>query len=128
MDSWNSPYSEVLCWGRTDNPLPDQDWDLALINTLSIDEFDQMIADTSIKEDARHFFIGCLYTLVGDAVRTNDQEAINAVLAFCKKTAPLNMYLGLWSIRTLNLIENPADYEYAYWGDNPFRFAQEGGL
>ncbi|MCF2870920.1 hypothetical protein L0664_07570 [Octadecabacter sp. G9-8] len=128
MDSLNPLYKEVLEWAQTDEDIPEQDWDLALINSFSVAEFDRLIADTSIREGARSFFIGCLYTLAGDAVRTNDEELINALEAYCKEPASQNMYLKLWQTRVLKLIRNPASYEYAYWGDNPSRFVHEGGL
>lgn len=58
MEPWNSLYKEVLHWGQTDSLLPEQDWDLALINTFSVDEFGRLIADASIKEDAAAFLSG----------------------------------------------------------------------
>lgn len=95
MDPFNPTYEEVLLWGQTDDDLPEQDWDLFLIISLSFLEFDKLISDVSIKEDARRFLIGCLYTLVGDAVRTKDAGLIGDIEAFSRTIAPNNNHLVL---------------------------------
>ena len=128
MDAWPPLVSEVLTWAQTDQPQPDQDWDLALINALTLQDFDRLVAKPRVTEGARLFFIGCLYTLVGDAVLTRDTGLLEESEAFWTSGPASQHALTRWRARSLDLIAHPRRYDYAYWGDNPSRFLQEGGL
>ena len=121
-------YEDILLWGQNSDPIPEQDWDLVLVENLTICELYELVIDPSITKCSRGFFLGCLHVQVGDAVRTKDREVIKFINNFRYIPSPENEILARWLDRSKALIENPEDYDYSYWGHNPSRFAKEGGL
>jgi hypothetical protein len=127
-DPWNASFEEILQWSIAGQCWPEQDWDLAVINVLSLSNFENLIAHPSISKSAKQFFIGCLYILVGDAVRTSDSIMISQVKAFIETSLLSKSVLAKWAERAVSLIEKPDLYSYAYWGCLPLKFAEEDGL
>jgi len=70
QDPWNATAAEIEEWaGESDAMWPEQDWDLSVTRKGNVDLILRLASDDAGPN--RHFFLRCLYLLVGDAVRTN---------------------------------------------------------
>lgn len=92
-----------------------QDWDLCVISFERAPVILELASDESCPN--RRFFLGCLYTMAGDCVRTDagrrDIPRLRAVLSSVPNNPdPL---IGLWLRRTQNLLEHPETYNYDSW-------------
>ncbi len=110
-DALNPTEDELCQWAQDpDAEYPDemsQDWDLILAS--------RDLAPALIR---REFFLGCLYTLSGDAVRGGSDDAwlnpIRALFDLVPEDAPTD--LKQWVNRSKHLFLHPETYNYPDWG------------
>jgi hypothetical protein len=79
-DPWDPTRDEVLQWAYTQRAFaPNQDFELAVIHNVAL--YNAMLAcaaDASCPK--QRFFLGCLYVLIGDAVRSSRDRFSRSVI------------------------------------------------
>lgn len=108
--------AELRLWAYTpDAEEPSQDFDLMLANTGR----DALIVAFA-SDDAcpsRDWFLAVLYLMVGDAVRTGfvtlSEPGVRALLA--RADAMDSARLRTWQARSLQLMRDPASFDYDDW-------------
>ena len=117
-DAWNPTHEEVVRWAYTPNVFtPDQDFELAVIQNPDLHNLIlQCVGDEECPH--RYFFLGCLYVLVGDAVRSNWTTFSRAIITnlIKKGQQALDPEIRKWAERAEKLISDPAAYSYDQWG------------
>jgi hypothetical protein len=68
----------------------------------------------------RQFFLGCLYLLAGDAVRTRFRTMPEASLRALtdEATSTGEAWLSTWATRTRALVRTPESFDYEDWCDS----------
>jgi hypothetical protein len=65
----------------------------------------------------RHFFLGCLYLLAGDAVRTGfrtmSKESLIALTG--EAVSAREAWVSTWAARTRALVRSPGTFDYGDW-------------
>ena len=110
--------AELRAWAWTpDAEEPCQDFDLMLANTGRDALFIEFAADDACP--SRDWFLAVLYLMVGDAVRTGfatmTEPGVRALLARADGLASTR--LRTWQRRSLQLMREPATFDYEDWCD-----------
>jgi hypothetical protein len=117
-DPWNPTPEELAAWAYTKRAFaPEQDFELALIHTTAF--YDMLLAYAAdVACPKQRFFLGCLYVLVGDGVRSSwdtfSRLAIERLIQVGIQSDHPDVQL--WATRAQDLINNPSHYTYADWG------------
>ncbi|MGG0937058.1 hypothetical protein ABHN11_13220 [Brevibacillus centrosporus] len=113
---WNPNQDDIKSWAYSDSRIPEQDWELAVINFPNIPMICGLVDDPKCKHT--RFFLGCLYVFVGDVVRSQNEQDIHQLTVILKRVTDSlkNENLTTWVQRSLQLIQNPKLYNYEYWG------------
>lgn len=94
---------------------PEQDFDIMVTTSDRIGLFVELVEDKTCRQ--RHFFLSCLYLLVGDAVRSNyntsSRGVVDDLIERCRhsQSSPLKSLAE----RTSRLIEQPETFDYISW-------------
>ena len=116
----NPTPDDLRLWAYTPDAMyPDempQDWDLCITDFERAPLLLQFASDLACPN--RKFFLRCLYTLVGDCIRTPAGHAdildLHKVLQLVTLDAPQD--IQLWVRRTEHLLAHPETYDYDHWG------------
>ncbi|MEU8945323.1 hypothetical protein [Streptomyces sp. NPDC048489] len=94
-----------------------QDWDIIATRPAFGSLFLAFAADGQCPH--RHFFLGCLYLLAGDAVRTRFQTMSEASLSGLTDEAMSTgePWVRTWATRTRALLRDPEAFDYDAWCD-----------
>ena len=116
-DIWNPTREEVLQWAYTHRiSMPAQDFELAVYKPELHEVILQCATDQACPH--RYFFLGCLYVIVGDAVRSNwnafSQEVVADIIKKGQQTQDPDV--RRWAKRAERLIAEPTTYTYGRWG------------
>ncbi|CAK7286820.1 hypothetical protein [Streptomyces misionensis] len=97
-------------------PVP-QDWDIIATRPAFGSLFVALAADRKCPH--RGFFLGCLYLLAGDAVRTRFQTMPKVGLSALadEATSTGEVWVSTWAVRTRALVRSPESFEYEVWCD-----------
>ena len=74
-DPWNPSHADIRQWAYSNEMIPEQDWELALIGKVA----DQQLCLTLAADrdcPNRTFFLGCLYVFTGDTIRGTIEHPI----------------------------------------------------
>lgn len=115
-DPWNPTLDEVRTWAYSSALIPEQDWELAVVDKP---ESQQLCLDLAADPDCpnRQFFLGCLYVFTGDTVSDKGSHPMDELNDLLERAARSNDKLvQAWVERSRALILEPSDYTYAYWG------------
>ena len=102
---------------------PEQDFDIMVTNSDRVELFIELVKNDECRQ--RHFFLSCLYLLVGDAVRGNykffSRDVAEDVIARCQNSqcSPLE----LLATRAKYLMSEPQSFDYKNWCDGGFAYA-----
>jgi hypothetical protein len=105
----------IRIWAFDLEATHEQDWDLILTGG----GFDELLVDLAadLHCPTCGVFLGCLYLLVGDLVRslgrTQTPEQLAALFARAERTD--DPELRLWVARSRDLISHPEKFDYAKW-------------
>jgi len=125
-DEWNATLEELRAWAYEPGAMwPTEDWDLAVTRDDRSTLILQFATDAACP--SRNFFLGCLYLLVGDAVRSNfvahQREVVRDLLARVPADCPADV--ALWAERANVLVSGPADaVDYDLWCDGGYARAE----
>ncbi len=115
FSDWTAAADDLREWAYSDDPEPQQDFDLLITGVGHEDLFLEFVEDESCAK--RTYFLGCLYLFVGDAVRTgfessskSDVEALLGRVASAESQATRK-----WRERSLELIRRPEMFNYDQW-------------
>ncbi|MER5204689.1 hypothetical protein [Streptomyces sp. NPDC002825] len=92
-----------------------QDWDLLATRPAFGSLFVTLAADGQCPH--RQFFLGCLYLLAGDAVRTRFRTMPEAGLRALtdEATSTGEAWVSTWAARTRALCRTPESFDYEDW-------------
>jgi hypothetical protein len=95
-----------------------QDWDIIATSPDLASLFLALAADRKCPQ--RRFFLGCLYLLAGDAVRTGFRTLPQQRLTELTTEAETigEAWVRTWARRTRALIATPASFSYDAWCDS----------
>lgn len=116
-DPWNPSSEEIRSWAYSDALIPDQDWELAVIDTLKKQRLClALAADPDCPN--KQFFLGCLYVFTGDTISDTVPHPIEELKDLLERAASYtnNEEIRLWWERSMALIQHPGNYTYEYWG------------
>jgi hypothetical protein len=114
-DTWNPTISEIEKWAYSTEKLPDQDWELAVALLINLEVLIKLAKDADCPK--HKFFLGALYVLVGDIVRSKDtNKSSNLIEMLQNHIHSESEDIKSWAERSLDLLENPSSYSYKYWG------------
>jgi hypothetical protein len=114
-DPWNPTADEIRVWAFDPEASHEQDWELILTDG----EFDELLVDLAADLQCPKcgFFLGCLYLLVGDAVRSHGRshtpEQLAALFSRAERTGDAE--LRLWAARSRDLLSHREKLDYAKW-------------
>jgi hypothetical protein len=116
MDGYRPTLDELRKWAFDVNAMAPQDWDLVISCDPKYDNlFLELAADNRCPKCGD--FLSVLYIAVGDAVRygfgTRTRESTEGLIAMGDRyTHP---EIQKWQLRSRNLIEHPATFDYWHW-------------
>lgn len=123
-DPWNPSAEEITEWAFSDESWPEQDWDLAVIDSNNDSLLLTLACDSECPK--QQFFLHALYFLVGDAIyRDAPKERIDelgAMIAVIYGDLPSEVQR--WKAEASDLLSNPATFEYEYWCGHMFHNSQ----
>jgi hypothetical protein len=116
VDIVNPTAAEIRSWAMSRRPLPMQDWDLIIASDPNREDVFLELA-TEARGVKRKTFLGILYLIVGDAVRTNwHTRSREQVLNLIERSKVLpDESLRIWATRATELIANPGLFRYGLW-------------
>ena len=106
---------ELRRWAYSEDPEPQQDFDLAITGLGHEKLFLAFVEDEACPK--RDFFLACLYLFVGDAVRTDYQSNSSSEVNILIASAEVSQcdLIQKWRHRSLDLISNPESFDYDQW-------------
>ncbi|MFQ3555875.1 hypothetical protein QZN11_03545 [Streptomyces gramineus] len=110
---------EMTAWAYAPEAQPpvSQDWDILATRPDFGSLFLALVADRQCPH--RHFFLGCLYLLTGDAVRTRfhtmPEVDLNALADEAMSIG--EAWVSTWAARTRALVRSPESFDYEEWCD-----------
>ncbi|MEU0431650.1 hypothetical protein [Streptomyces sp. NPDC006290] len=118
-DVYNPTLEEMTAWAYApdaQDPVS-QDWDLVATRPAFGSLFLTLAADRQCPQ--RRFFLGCLYLLAGDAVRTRFRIMPEESLIELTGEAILigEVRVSTWAARTRTLVGAPESFVYEDWCD-----------
>jgi hypothetical protein len=121
---WNPSVDDIRQWAYDLGALaPCQDWELA----LEWAQHERLYLDLASDESCPkwRFFLGVLYLMVGDAVRTQFRNQPRALIeAFIARGEDYtDLHIKHWQKRSRELLEHPEQFDYRKWCG--FGFANE---
>ncbi len=118
-DMANPTEAEVRAWARADTVEPMQDWDLILASAEFGELLLDLVGDQTLSPVVHQYFLSCLYTLIGDAVRSSfgvtDRAAIDELVASARRLG--QPATTRWADRGSYLISHPETFDYHQWCD-----------
>jgi hypothetical protein len=113
--SFDATEDDIRNWARDPDGLCEQDWDIAFTGIGHEPLFIELAADESCPK--RGFFLGCLYLLVGDAVRSQGHTTPYSHLEemFARAEATAKPWLLGWVKQSRDLMANPQRFNYDLW-------------
>jgi hypothetical protein len=129
-DPWNPTVSEIRSWAYSSEPSPDQDWILA-VNLAAVNSVDckNLLFELACERNCpkRKFFVHALYFFVGDAIRSyinarepsliaNQVERLKQIKNWLNSLSKAVVKdVRRWQSESMQLIANPARFDYDYW-------------
>ncbi|KAB8138151.1 hypothetical protein F9U64_06305 [Gracilibacillus oryzae] len=115
-DTWNPTKAEIKYWAFSDEHIPDQDWELAIISFENLPFIISLAGNKHCKQTL--FFLSCLYVFTGDIVRRGIREEVDRLAGLLEEIGKnaRTKELKLWVDRSRSLIHSPENYHYDYWG------------
>ncbi|MFI5821329.1 hypothetical protein ACIA8I_19835 [Streptomyces rishiriensis] len=108
---------EMTAWAYTPEAQPPfaQDWDIIATRPAFGSLFLTLAADSKCPQ--RRFFLGCLYLLAGDAVRTRFRTMPEGSLIELTSEAMSTgeAWVCTWAGRTQALLRTPESFSYEDW-------------
>lgn len=116
-DPWNPSSEEIRRWAYSDALIPDQDWELAVVDTPENQRLCLTLA-ADLGCPKRQFFLGCLYVFTGDTISDTVPHPIEELNDLLERAAAHGNSddIRLWRERSMVLIQQPGIYTYEYWG------------
>ncbi|MFF4703599.1 hypothetical protein ACWC4D_40230 [Streptomyces sp. NPDC001288] len=118
-DVANPTPEEMTAWAYAPEAQPpvSQDWDILATRPAFGSLFLTLVADKQCPH--RHFFLGCLYLLTGDAVRTRFHTMPEVDLRALTDEAMSigEAWVSTWAARTRALARSPESFDYEEWCD-----------
>lgn len=115
-DVANPTADEIRRWARSRSPQPMQDWGLIISISDAHDLLLIELSTTAVGPKAR-FFLGMLYLIVGDAVRTQwktrSKDSMLSLIGLGATSSHLPV--KRWAERAHALVENPGVFQYGLW-------------
>jgi hypothetical protein len=107
--------ADVRAWAYSDDPEPQQDFDLMITGLGHEPSFLEWAADDGCPK--KGYFLSCLYLFVGDAVRTKYQSNSKAdVDGLLNRAGNITDHdVREWLHRSRQLIADPESFEYDLW-------------
>lgn len=128
LDPVNPTEQELRRWAALAGArYPMQDWDIIISADPGKDGLVlELAADPSCCH--RRSFLGILYLIVGDAVRskwnTRTQAAVVSIIEAAGRHS--DSAIKLWAARSAELLQNPNQFDYKLWCDGGY--ARASGL
>ncbi|WP_051466456.1 hypothetical protein [Actinomadura oligospora] len=117
-DPYNPTAEEVVRWAYDpDAYAPTQDFDLMLLGEDVSGELPGLVADPECPK--RGFFLGALYVISGDAVRSEyNLRTREHLMSLLRRADELDEPVtGTWARRTRALMAKPETFQYDLWCD-----------
>lgn len=118
-DVANPTPEEMTAWAYAPEAQPpvSQDWDIIATRPAFGSLFLTLAADRQCPH--RRFFLGCLYLLAGDAVRTRFQTMPEVSLRALTDEAMSagEAWVSTWAARTRGMVRTPESFDYEDWCD-----------
>ena len=116
-DPWNPSSEKIRNWAYSDELIPDQDWELAVVDTPENQRLCLTLA-ADLGCPKRQFFLGCLYVFTGDTITDKVPHPIEELNDLLQRAAYFTSSeeIRLWRERSIALIQHPGNYTYEYWG------------
>lgn len=118
-DGTNPTFEEMRAWAYAPEAQPpvSQDWDVIATRPEFGSLFVTLAADRQCPQ--RRFFLGCLYLLAGDAVRTRfrtmPEKSLMELTGEAMSTG--EAWVSTWAARTRALLRTPESFDYKDWCD-----------
>lgn len=115
-DPWNPSLDEIRSWAYSSALIPDQDWELAVVDKPESQRLCLVLAaDPACPH--RQFFLGCLYVFTGDTISDKESHPLEELTDLLELAAPYSdVNIRAWVERSKALLLDPSGYTYAYWG------------
>jgi hypothetical protein len=118
-DPWNPEPEEIIEWANSNDPWPEQDFDLAVITGYNDELLFGLAKDQSSPK--RVFFIHVLYLMVGDSVHGKEELRQYKLKNFIsEKDTSSDPELEKWKKESLELLDGKLDFNYDYWCSHSF--------
>jgi hypothetical protein len=117
-DPYNPTEEEITSWAFDPEGLqPVQDWDLMVTRIVNGSLLLKLAGDTSCPQ--AHFFLRCLYLLVGDAVRSkwNTAKKSDVLKLLNSGARHSDPKVQRWAMLALDLTRHPEKFNYPDWCD-----------
>ncbi len=119
-DPWNPKESEIREWAFSDEPWPEQDWEIA----VNDGENDSLLIELACVNECpkRKFFVHAIYFMAGDAVYSNaSKERITLLINLITSVETGgDEIIKKWKTEALELLTGKRKFEYDYWCDHMF--------
>jgi hypothetical protein len=113
-DVWNPTDEEIIAWAKSDEGMPEEDFDLALIT----EENDGLLISLAQDKNShkRNFFIHVLYFMIGDAVYLENTDRMDYLKNFLTDLEfSDDAELEKWKNESIELLNNTDKFDYDYW-------------
>jgi hypothetical protein len=113
VDPLDPSFDELRAWAASGELAPMQDWDLMISDESNGEDLQRLVEERL----QGRFFLGCLYILAGDAVRTGfrntDENRLGQLIDRAHRSS--DPWLVKWAERTQELIAHPEKFDYSAW-------------
>ena len=117
-DPGNPTTEDIRLWAYDpETTAPEQDWDIIISSDSELHSLFVRLADDDSCPKAL-FFLRVLYLIIGDSVRTKSRSlSKDAIAVFLAASVPncTTPELQLWYNRSVDLLNNPAKFDYSDW-------------
>jgi hypothetical protein len=113
---WHPTLDEIREWAHDPTALdPCEDWDLALCWAKHQRAYLELASDATCPK--RRYFLGVLYMMVGDAVRTNFQSLPRPIVEGIVACGDQHddLHVKQWQSRCRQLLGHPELFDYERW-------------
>ena len=119
-DPWSPQEIEIRNWAYSDDPWPEQDWDIGINDGNN----DSLLIELALDQECpkRNFFIHAIYFMVGEVIHSKEsekrkKEVLNLVTPHDKSNDNI---IKKWAQESKCLLNGEIEFEYGYWCDHMF--------